>query len=61
MCAKLRTVATSINRVHAAQYYCLFAAHIQYMGGVLRAHSVCGEPRIQRNAGEEVATPAMAC
>jgi len=31
------------------------------MGVVLRAHSVCGEARIQRNASEEVATPAMAC
>jgi len=32
----------------------LFAPHIY--GVVLRAHAVRGEPRIQRNAGGEVAT-----
>jgi len=37
-------------------YYCLFAPHIY--GVVLRAHSVRGEPRVQRNANGEVATQA---
>ena len=56
MCAKLRTVAASNNRDHAPQslYYCLFAPHV--CGVVLRAHSVRGEPHIQRNASREVAT-----
>ena len=31
------------------------ATHIAY-GVVLRAHTVCGEPRIQQNASREVAT-----
>jgi len=50
MCAKLRTVATSNNRVHPTRSLCyyLFAPHIY--GVVLRTHSVRGEPRIQRNA-----------
>jgi len=56
MCAKLHAVAASNNRDHAPRplYYCLFAPHIS--GVVLRAHSVRGEPRIQRNANREVAT-----
>ena len=46
MCAKLRTVAASNNRVHLTRslYYCLFAPHIY--GVVHHAHSVGGEPRI---------------
>jgi len=49
-------VAASNNKVHPTRslYYCLFAPHI--FGVVLRAHSVRGESRIQRNASEEVAT-----
>jgi len=35
-------------------YYCLFAPHVY--GVVLRAHSVRGKPRIQRNASGVVAT-----
>ena len=56
MCAKLRTVAASNNKVHLTRSlcYCLFARHIY--GVVLRAHSVRGEPRIQHNANWEVAT-----
>jgi len=56
MCAKLRTVAASNNRVHAPRslYYCLFGPHIYII--VLRAHPVRGEPNIQRNATGEVAT-----
>ena len=56
MCAKLRTVAASNNRDHAPQslYYCLFAPHI--CGVVLRAHLLCGESHIQRNASGEVTT-----
>jgi len=55
MWAKLRTVAASNNRVHPRRslYYCLFAPHIY--GAVLHAHSVGGEPRIQRNASGVVA------
>jgi len=43
MCAKLRTVAASNNRIHPTRslYYCLFAPRIH--GVVLRAHSVRGE------------------
>ena len=54
-CAKLRTVATSNNRVHPTRsfFYCLFAPHIYSV--VLRAHSARGEPRIQRNASGKVA------
>jgi len=56
MCAKLRTVAASNARDHASQSlsYCLFAPHAYDV--VLHAHSVRGEPRIQRNASGEVAT-----
>ena len=56
MCANLRTVAASNNKVHPTRwlYYCLFAPNIY--GVVLRAHSVRGEPLIQRNASGEVAT-----
>jgi len=59
MCTKLRTVAASSNRVHTpwSLYYCLFTPHIY--GVVLCAHSVRGEPRIQRNASREVATLPM--
>jgi len=55
-CAKLHTVAASNNRDHAPRslYYCLFSCHI-YMGVVLHAHSVRGEPHIQHNASIEVA------
>ena len=46
MCAKLRTVAASNNRVHTPRslYYCLFVPPIY--GVVLRTHSVRGEPCI---------------
>ena len=56
MCAKTHTVAASNNGVRMpwSLCYCLFAPHIY--GVVLRAHSVRGEPRIQRNAKGEVAT-----
>ena len=56
ICAKLRTVAASNNRVHAPRslYYCLFAPHMYII--VLRAHPVRGEPHIQRNGTGEVAT-----
>jgi len=49
-------MAASNNGVHPTRslYYCLFAPIIY--GVVLRAHSVRGEPRIQRNASGEVAT-----
>jgi len=52
----LRTVAARSNRVHTPRSlsYCLFAPHVY--GVFLRAHSVRGEPRIQRNASGEVAT-----
>jgi len=55
MCAKLRTVAASNNRVHPTRslYYCLFAPHTR--GVFLHAHSVRGEPRIH-NASGVVAT-----
>jgi len=35
-------------------YYCLFTPHIY--GVVLCTHSICGEPRIQCKASDEVAT-----
>jgi len=56
MCAKLHTVAASNNRVYPTRsfYYCLFSSFIY--GVVLRADSVRGEPRIQRNTSGEVAT-----
>jgi len=56
MCAKLRTVVASNNRDHTPRslYYCLFEPRIY--GDVLRAHSVHGEPHIQRNANGEVTT-----
>jgi len=56
MCAKLHTVAASNTRDHTTRslYYCLFAPHIRSI--VLRAHSVHGEPHIQRNVSREVAT-----
>jgi len=46
MCAKLRTVAASNNRVHAPRslYYCLFAPRIYIV--VVRAHPVRGESHI---------------
>jgi len=56
MCAKLRIVAASNNRVHAPRslYYFLFAPHIY--GGFLPAHPVRGESQNQRNANEKAAT-----
>jgi len=36
----------------------LFAPHI--CGAILRAHSIRGEPHIQRNVSEEVATASVA-
>jgi len=58
ICAKLRTVAASNNRVHPTRslYYCLFAPHIHSV--FLHAHPVRGESHIQRNATGEVATPS---
>ena len=59
-CAKLHTVVASNNRDYMpwSLYCCLFVLHIY--GVVLRAHSVRGEPCIQRNANREVATQSMA-
>ena len=56
MCAKLRTAAASNNRDHARNlsYYCLPAPRIYIF--VLRAHTVRGESRDQRNTAGEVAT-----
>jgi len=56
MCAKLRTMAASNNRVHPTRslYYCLFTPHIYII--VLRAHPIRGESHNQRNATGEVAT-----
>jgi len=58
MCAKLRTVAASNNKVHqtTSLYYCLIAPHTY--GVLLHAHSIHGEPRIQHNTNQEVATAA---
>jgi len=57
--AKLHTVAASNNRDHTLRslYHRLFVPLIY--GVVLRAHSVRGEPRIQRNANREIATIAL--
>ena len=46
MCTKVRTVAASNIRDHVPWllYYCLFAPHT--CGGVLRTHSIRGEPCI---------------
>jgi len=60
-CAKRRTVVASNNKDHPTRslYYCLFVPHIYiyiYMGVILRAHPVCGESHIQRNASGEAAT-----
>jgi len=59
MCAKLRTVAASNNRVHTPRslYYCLFVPQIYIV--VLRAHPVRGEWHNQRNANGEVAALVM--
>ena len=59
MCAKLHIVAASNNRVHSTRslYYCMFAPQIY--GVVLRAHSVRGELRIQRNTNENAATISL--
>ena len=56
MCAGLRSVAASNNRVHVPRslYYCSFTPHMYIT--VIRAHPVRGEPHIQRNATGEVAT-----
>ena len=56
MWSKLHTVAATNNRNHTPQSlcYCLSAPHIY--GVALRAHSICGELRIQHNANLEVAT-----
>jgi len=56
MCAKLRTVAASNNRVHMPRslYYCLFAPSIYIV--VLRAHPLRSESHNQHNANGEVAT-----
>jgi len=59
MCAKLRTVAASNNRVHPTRslHYCLFAPTVG--GVVLRADPVRAESHIQRNANREVARVAI--
>jgi len=56
MCAKLRIVAASTNRVHLpwSLCCCLFAPHMY--GVVLHAHPVRGESYNQRNTTGEVAT-----
>ena len=56
MCAELRTVAASNNKVHMpwSLYFCLFAPHMY--GVVLHAHPVRGESHNQRNTTGEVAT-----
>ena len=56
MCAKLRTVAASKNRVRMrwSLYYCLFAPHTYIF--VLCTHPVRGESYNQRNTTGEVAT-----
>ena len=56
MCAKLRIVAASTNRVHMpwSLCCCLFAPHMY--GVVLHAHPVRGESYNQRNTTGEVAT-----
>ena len=54
MCAKLHTMAASKNRDHMpwSLYYIARSCHI-YIGGIVRAHPVRGESRIQRNANRE--------
>ena len=49
-CAKLHTMAASNNRDHATSSLFIAWSRHKYIGVVLRAHSVRGEPRIQRNA-----------
>ena len=56
MCAKLRTVAESSNKVHSTRSLCYFLFVPRIMGVVLHPHSVRGESHIQRNASVEVAT-----
>jgi len=53
---KLHTVAANNNRVHTPQSLLLLDRATYMYGVVLRAHSVRGEPRIQRNASGVVAT-----
>jgi len=50
-CTKLHTVAASNNSDHSI---IACSCHI-YMGAVLHAHPIRGEPHIQRNANGEVA------
>jgi len=61
-----RTLVITFNRSHVSigrtstlrsLFYCLFTLHIYRV--FLRAHSVRGEPRIQRNASGVVATVRM--
>ena len=61
MCAKLRTVMASNNRVHMpwSLYYCLFAPRIHI--AVLRPHVIRGESHIQCNATGEVVTTQNDC
>ena len=56
MCGKLHAVAASNNRDHQRDHPIFACSRHICMGVVLRAHSVLGESRIQRNASGEVAT-----
>jgi len=58
-CAKLHTVEASNNRdgTPCSVCYCLFTPHIEICG-ILRAHPVRRESRIQRHADQEIAAAA---
>jgi len=57
MCAKLRTVAASNNRVHMLAISLTIAcSRYMYNGVVLHAHPVRGESHNERNTPGEVAT-----
>jgi len=60
ICAKLRPVAASNNRVHMPMITLLLLVRATYMYGVvLHAHPVRGESHNQRNTTGEVATLTM--
>jgi len=61
-CAKLHTVAASNNIEITFHDHSIVACSCQkYMGVILLPHPVRGEPRIQRNASQEVATVSYQC
>jgi len=59
MCTKLRTVPHATIEITCRDHSVIACSRHLYMGVVLHAHSVRGEPRIQPNDSGELATTIL--